>query len=72
MISKCSRPNEGRLAAVILVAIPFLMAIYLHTVNPGYLGLLFSSPIGRIMVSAAAVMMAIGILVMKKMVTIKI
>jgi len=63
---------EGRLSAVILVAIPFLIAIYLHFANPKYLAILFSDPIGRIMVGAAAIMMAIGILVMKKMVTIKV
>jgi len=63
---------EGRLSAVILVAIPFLMGIYLHFSNPKYLGVLFSEPIGRIMMGAAAIMMAIGILVIKKMVTIKV
>ena len=63
---------EGRLSAVILVAIPFLIAIYLHFANPKYLGVLFSEPIGKIMVGAAAIMMAIGILVIKKMITIKV
>ncbi len=63
---------EGRLSAVILVAIPFLIAIYLHFANPKYLAILFSDPIGRIMVGAAAIMMTIGILVMKKMVKIKV
>ena len=63
---------EGRLSAVILVAIPFFMGIYLHFSNPKYLELLFSEPIGRIMAGAAVIMMAIGILVMKKMVTIKV
>jgi len=63
---------EGRLSAVILVAIPFFMGIYLHFSNPKYLELLFSEPIGRIMAGAAVIMMAIGILVIKKMVTIKV
>jgi tight adherence protein B len=63
---------EGRLSAVILVAIPFLIGFYLYFQSPEYVGLLFSEPIGRIMLGAAAIMMAIGILVMKKMVTIKV
>jgi tight adherence protein B len=63
---------EGRLSAVILVLIPFVFATYLHFSNPEYMGLLFSEPIGRIMVGAAVILMAIGILVMKKMVTIKV
>jgi len=63
---------EGRLSAVILVAIPFFIAIYLHLSNPDYIGLLFSEPVGRIMVTVAVIMMAIGILVMKKLVRIKV
>ena len=63
---------EGRLSAVILVAIPFLFALYLHLSNPKYLGLLFSRPIGRLMLGAAAIMMTIGIIVIKRMVKIKV
>lgn len=63
---------EGKLSAIVLVVIPFLIAGYLYLSNPKYLGILFSEPVGRIMVGAAAIMMVIGILVMKKMVTIKV
>jgi tight adherence protein B len=63
---------EGRLSAIILVAIPFFIGIYLHLSSPEYLDILFSRSIGRIMVGGAVIMMAIGILVMKKMVTIKV
>ena len=63
---------EGRLSAVVLVAIPILIGIYMYLSNPEYLGLLFTEPIGRIMLGTAAIMMVIGILVMKKMVTIKV
>jgi len=63
---------EGRLSAVILVAIPFLIGTFLYISNPDYLNILFSEPAGRIMVGAASIMMVIGILVMKKMVTIKV
>ena len=63
---------EGRLSAVILVMIPFLIGLFLHFRKPDYLGLLFHDPIGRIMLGTAVILMAIGILVMKKMVTIKV
>ena len=63
---------EGRLSAVILVMIPFLIGTFLHFRKPDYLGLLFYDPIGRIMLGTAVILMAIGILVMKKMVTIKV
>lgn len=63
---------EGRLSAVILVSIPFVIATYLHLQNPEYLSILFSLPFGRLMIGAAGVMMVIGILIMKRMVTIKV
>jgi tight adherence protein B len=63
---------EGRLSAVILVMIPFFIGIFLHFRKPDYLGLLLYDPIGRIMLGTAVILMAIGILVMKKMVTIKV
>ena len=63
---------EGRLSAAILVAIPILFAIYLHLTNPKYLGLLFSRPMGRVMLGTVVVLMVIGIFVIKRMVTIKV
>ncbi len=62
---------EGKLSAIILVAIPFLIVIVLRFTNPDYIMTLFSEPAGRIMVGMAVFMMALGILVMKKMVNIK-
>ena len=63
---------EGKLSAIILVAIPFLLIIVLRFMNPDYINTLFSEPAGRIMSGMAAFMMALGILVMKKMVNIKV
>jgi tight adherence protein B len=63
---------EGRLSAIILVSIPFFIATYLHLQSPEYLCILFSAPFGRFMVGAAGVMMVIGILIIKRMVTIKV
>ena len=63
---------EGRLSAVILVAIPFLFALYLQLSNPKYLGILFSRPVGRLMLGAAGIMMVMGIFVIKRMVKIEV
>ena len=63
---------EGRLSGVILLTIPFVFALYLHFSNPKYLGLLFSRPIGRIMLGAAGIMMVIGAIVIKRMVKIRV
>ena len=63
---------EGKLSAIILVAIPFLLIIILRFINPDYINTLLSEPAGRIMSGIAACMMVMGILVMKKMVNIKV
>jgi len=63
---------EGKLSAIILVALPFLIMIVLRFINTDYINTLLSEPAGRIMSGMAAFMMLIGILVMKKMVNIKV
>jgi tight adherence protein B len=63
---------EGKLSAFTLIALPFIMAFYLLIVNPDYLKLLFVDHLGRVLITAAIVMMILGSLVMKKMVSIKV
>ena len=62
---------EGKLSAIILIALPFFIAGWILFSNPGYLSPLFTHTVGRLMLVFVAVMMIIGIIVMKKMVNIK-
>ena len=63
---------EGKLSAVILIALPFVIAFALYVLNPGYIKTLFIDPLGKILILFALFMMAIGIFVMKRMITIKV
>ena len=63
---------EGKLSAIILVAIPFFVIIALRFTSPEYINALFFEPAGRIMGAVALVMMVMGIFVMKKMINIKV
>jgi tight adherence protein B len=63
---------EGRLSAIILVVLPFLIGAWIRFSSPEYMDLLITDPIGRIMLAIALIMMIIGIFVMKKMVQIKV
>ena len=63
---------EGKLSAVILVALPFLVAIAIHFMNPGYINTLFTDPAGRVVGSIGVCMMVAGIIVMKRMVDIRV
>lgn len=64
--------GEARISAVILSVLPFVMAGVILTVNPSYLEVLFREPVGRAMVAGALALMVTGILIMKRMVSIKV
>lgn len=63
---------EGRLSAGIIAALPFLIALYIAKVNPGYLNTLFDSAMGIAMVAVASLLMTSGVLWMRKMVKIDV
>lgn len=63
---------EGKFSAIILVALPFLVATVLTILNRGYIKILLTDPLGNIMVGFALLMMILGIFVMKKLVVIKV
>jgi tight adherence protein B len=64
--------SEGKLSAIILIAIPFVIALALSVLNPVYIKTLFFDPVGKALVAFALIMMAIGIVVMKRMIEIKV
>lgn len=62
---------EGKLSAIILVILPFFIVAYLRVVNGEYLDLLLTDPIGRTMLAGAGVLMAAGIVVIRKMIQLR-
>jgi tight adherence protein B len=63
---------EGKLSAIILVALPFIITLALSLINPGYVATLLTDPIGKIMALFAITLMAFGVLVLKKMIQIRV
>jgi tight adherence protein B len=63
---------EGRISIGILAALPFGIFFYLMLVNPDYVGILFTHPIGRILLLAGLALMAAGIYVMTRIVKIDV
>ncbi|HEY3396536.1 MAG TPA: type II secretion system F family protein [Armatimonadota bacterium] len=61
---------EGRLSAGILVAMPFAIAVIINIVSPGYLVPLFKTPLGLMLVALGAVLLTVGGLILKKLITI--
>ncbi len=64
--------TEGRLSAIVLIAMPFVIATYMGLVNPDYIGLLFSRTLGWIMVAGAVVLMGVGVYWMRKVIDIDV
>jgi tight adherence protein B len=61
---------EGRLSAVVLVSVPIFLFFYMRLVNPSYIGLLTSSPIGWIMFSVAIGGIVLGALWLRNLVKV--
>lgn len=63
---------EGRFSAVILLALPLVVCGALFKINPDYISTLFTDPIGKKMVTVGSIMMVLGAIIIKRMVTIKV
>src|SRR4051794_11871574 len=63
---------EGRASAGMLVVMPPALGMVMYVVNPGYMSPLFTRTGGHIMLGVSVVMMVLGFLWMKKIVTIDV
>ncbi len=63
---------EGRLSAIILFLLPFVLTGILALINPGYLVNLFDNQLGLIIVGISIFLMFIGGLWLKKIVSIEV
>jgi tight adherence protein B len=63
---------EGKFSAYILTGIPFFVTALLMLLSPGYVETLMDDPIGRMMIIIGMFMMAVGAVIMKKIITIKV
>lgn len=63
---------QGRLTGWILCLLPFLVFIAISIVNPKYTDVLVDDPLGRNLIWAGLALMAMGILVIRKIIAIKV
>lgn len=63
---------EGRISAIVLSALPFVMALFLYTSNREYLMLLFTNTFGIIAVIAGGILMLAGIFWLRRIVNIEV
>ncbi|MDD2933208.1 MAG: type II secretion system F family protein [Methylotenera sp.] len=63
---------EGRLSAWILTLLPFALGFVLQLMNPKFLSVLWTDPIGQKMVGAALLLMVVGIFAMWRITKIRV
>jgi tight adherence protein B len=64
--------GEGRLSGIVLLALPPVLFGVVYYLNPDYVMVLFTDPMGRKMLAGGVVMQFIGALVIRKIVNIKV
>jgi tight adherence protein B len=64
--------GEGRLSGIVLLALPPLLFIAVWYLNPDYVSVLFTDPMGKKMLAGGVVMQILGALVIRKIVNIKV
>ena len=63
---------QGRMSRWVLTALPVGLLLVISIVNPAYISPLFNTPTGKLLLVVAAVMVAAGSMVIKKIVDIKV
>jgi tight adherence protein B len=63
---------EGRISAIVLLALPFAAAGMLYLIKPDYMSLLFTEQLGQTMIKSALFSMTVGYFVIRRMVNFKV
>ena len=63
---------QGRLTGWILAGLPFIMFVILNIVNPGYMKILITDPLGRTLIYIGCGLMVVGGWVISKVIDIKV
>jgi tight adherence protein B len=59
---------EAKASASIIGALPIIVGSLVYLTSPQYIELLWTHPTGRMMLAGCAIWMAMGIMVMRKMI----
>jgi tight adherence protein B len=64
--------GEGRLSGIVLLALPPMLFLAVYYLNPDYVMVLFTDPMGKKMLAGGVIMQLLGALVIRKIVNIKV
>jgi tight adherence protein B len=63
---------QGRMTGYLLAALPLILFSILYTLNPSYMSILFTDPIGKLLIVVAVSMQLVGFLWIRKIIKIEI
>lgn len=64
--------SEGRLSGIVLLAIPVLLLVFLTISQPAYVGVLYTTPLGLLLLGVTGVLMAVGAVWMAKVIKVEV
>ncbi|MCX7257074.1 MAG: type II secretion system F family protein [Polaromonas sp.] len=64
--------SEGRLSAWVLGVMPFVLAVLMNVFNPDFMSPLWNDPIGISIIKYMLILMAFGILILRKIIKIRV
>jgi tight adherence protein B len=64
--------GEGRLSGIVLLALPPALFLAVYRLNPDYVMVLFTDPMGKQMLAGGVILQVLGALVIRKIVNIKV
>lgn len=64
--------GEGRLSGIVLMALPVALFFAVYYLNTPYVMILFTDPMGKVMLTVAVVLQILGALVIRKIVNIRV
>ncbi|MBX7168940.1 MAG: type II secretion system F family protein [Pirellulales bacterium] len=64
--------GEGRLSGIVLLGLPPVLFLAVYHLNPTYVMVLFTDPMGKQMLAGGVVMQILGALVIRKIINIKV
>lgn len=63
---------QGRISGLIISLMPVVLGVFLYTINPSYISLLFTNPLGMVMLASAVCMQGIGIFLIRRIIRIEV
>ncbi len=64
--------GEGRLSGIVLLGLPFALFLAVYQLNPDYIMVLFTDPMGKKMLAVSIFLQFLGALMIRKIVNIKV